>query len=281
MKIPTYRISFLVSCLIAAPLGGCAPQLLRNPATNEVATCRVSGVFAIANRTACVADYEAKGWIQTTQQEEESRARAQSKNQAMLDERQKDYEKCVLGAVDDPSLQVIAGKVSLAGAKKQTFSMLTDNTKPTEEEKSAIGLYANIFGQCAEKLQAFYNALGAPPAIAAVNQSAKTAEENLLASLYTGALTYGDYAKRRKEIVDSREMSIAQIDQELKKNAADASARAQEIAAHNAIAQAQRSQAISSSMMVGATMANAFKPTRSSMSCTSTALGSTLRTNCY
>ncbi len=191
----------------------------------------------------------------------------------------------------NPKLSILAGKIALGGSSEQTFSHLTNNTKPTDAEKAAIALLSDEGRRCQNEIDKLSDDMPLP--IKAVNHSSVTAVQNLLVALYEGKITYGDFAKLRKEVADNRESAVAQISHELQKNAAEADARAQQIAAQNAIAQAQASQAFSSSMMAGAAMANAFKPTvvapaytpsrstyGSSVHCTTTPIGDSLHTNC-
>lgn len=261
-------------------LTGCpAPQMLINRATGETVTCKAEGIPPMLNRVNCIRDHEAMGWVQTTEQ---------AVDRARLDESKFEKQKavakaCSEGIAKNPSLQIISSKISLLDTSQQSFSQLTNSSKPTEEEKVAISLLATEIRRCQaehDKLYADY-----PLTLTAVNHSSLSAIESLLASLYEGKISYGDFAKMRKQVADNRESAFAQIQEELKKNAADASARAQQIAAQNAIAQAQASQAFSSSMIAGAAWSNAFKPTpvtqRFKTTCTSGALGSSVQTTCY
>jgi len=185
---------------------------------------------------------------------------------------------------NNPSLQALSGKIALGGTSEQTFSHITNTSKPTDSEKAVISLYADAIRQCNNEQEKAYP--NAPSSVAAVNHSSLSAIQNLLALLYSGNLTYGDYAKMTKEVSNNRETALAQIEQELRKNAVEADARAQQIAAQNAIAQSQASQAMSSSIMAGAAMANAYKPTvvapaaRTNISCTTSSVGYSLQTNC-
>lgn len=289
MKEPNESVSFFIGInmrksilLVAAAVqfSGCGPQILLNRATGESVICKLEGFPPGYNRRTCIEDHEAKGWVQATEQQ----LTINQENINKYDRQRESVKACGDNMKKDPSLQVIAGKIALGGSAAQSFSHLTNTSKPTETEKKAISIYADNLKKCfteQDKLNINY-----PPPILAVNHSSFSAVQNLLASLYNGNLTYGDFAKIRKDIANNHETALAQIDHELRKNAAETNARAQEIAAQNAIAQSQASQAVSSSMIAGAAMANAFKPTISpvqsnNVNCTTTALGSSLRTSCY
>lgn len=190
----------------------------------------------------------------------------------------------------NPNLEIISGKIALGGPSEQTFSHLTNNTKPTDAEKVAIAMFSDAVRKCEKENDKLYPDM--PPPIVAVNHSSVTAFQNLLVVLYEGKITYGEFAKLRKDVSNNRESALAQIHQELKNNAAEAAARAQQVAAQNAIAQAQISQSISSGLMAGAAIANAYKPSivapaaahsslNQNVRCTTTPIGDSLHTNCY
>lgn len=257
-------------------LTGCGPQMMLNRATGETVTCKLEGFAPGLNRRLCIEDHQAMGWVKTTQQELDAR----SEESKRFEEKKAAAKACNEGIAKNPSLQIISGKIALLGPSNQSFAHLTNSNIPTEEEKAAISLLATEVRRCQTEQDKLFAEF--PPTFKAVNHSAISALESLLASLYEGKITYGEFAKMRRQVADNRESAFAQLQEEMKKNAADADARSQQIAAQNAIAQAQASQAVSSSMMAGAALSNAFKPTpRLRTNCTSSAVGSSVQTNCY
>lgn len=250
--------------------------MMRNPTTGQVDVCRLHGAFPIINRASCIDEHENKGWVRTDDDQEQQRQESLTASNA---KNLQAYDSCVDALKKNPSLQPISGKIAIGGVKEQNFSYLTNPNKPTDDEKAAIHVYADSIRKCSAIYEKYLTDGKAPSSILAVHHSTSTAGENLLAALYSGDLTYGDYAKRRKEIGDNRETAMAQITQELQRNASEAQARAEQIAAQNAIAQAQASQAFSSSMSASAAMMNATKPNR--LNCTTSSFGSSLQTNCY
>lgn len=265
---------------------GCTPQILINNATGETVTCKMDGFPPGLNRRNCIEQHEALGWSKVT----EHQAKEAQESIRKVEKLASSVQACGDNIKTNPSLQVIAEKIALGGSSEQSFSHLTNTNKPSPNEKAAISIYADTLRNCTKEYDKLTE--GLPPPIIAVNHSSFSAIQNLLASLYKGDLTYGDFAKLRKQVFDRRESALAEIDQELRKNAEESNARAQQIAAQNAIAQAQASQAISSSMIAGAAMANAYKPyipssqtsqtstLNRNTNCTTSVLGDTLRTTC-
>lgn len=267
---------FFIIVALSLLTGCAAPQMMVNRGTGQTVSCKPEGFLRMYNYVNCIRDHEAMGWVKTTEQ---------AIDRARLDESRFEKQKavakaCSEGIATNPSLRIISSKISLLNTSQQSFSQLTNSSKPTEEEKVAISFLAGEIRRCQAEHDKLYEDY--PLTLTAVNHSSLSAIESLLASLYEGKITYGDFAKMRRQVADNRETAFAQIQEELKKNAADANARAQQIAAQNAIAQAQASQAFSSSMIAGAAWSNAFKPTpRLRTNCTSSAVGSSVQTNCY
>lgn len=255
-------------------LTACSPQMMRNPTTGQVDVCRLHGDFPIINRASCIDEHENKGWVRTDEDVEKKRQDAMAANN---EKNLQAYVSCVEALKNNPSLQSISGKIAIGGVKEQSFSYLTNTNKPNDDEKAAIHLYADNVRKCRALSEKYLVDVEMPTSVLAAHHSTSTARENLLAALYSDEITYGDYAKRTKEVHDNEESAMAQIIQELQRNASEAQARAEQIAAQNAIAQA--SQAFSSSMAASAAMMNATKPNR--LNCTTSSFGSSMQTDCY
>ena len=156
-------------------------------------------------------------------------------------------------------LNIISSKLALRGADEQTFSMLANTSKPTEEEKSAINVYADLRTNCIkEEIKTQAND---PLAVRQLYISSTGAIENQLVALYKGNITYGQFAQSRKEIVAISMAGLVEIDKELKSNAADANARAEQIAIQreSAFAAIQTSNAAMQNATVNQTAADALK----------------------
>ena len=167
---------------------------------------------------------------------------------------------CVEGIKKNPALQAIANKVALGGVKEQSFAMIANHEKATDSEKLAISQYADLRGKCWDLSVKTRQEAGASQAAINVGQSSKTAVDNALVALYNGSITYGDFARFRKDIYDSEVSALTKIDEEMKRNATDAAARADQLAVQNRIAQAQMWQALSSQQAANAMMIEAVKP---------------------
>jgi succinate dehydrogenase/fumarate reductase flavoprotein subunit len=84
--------------------------------------------------------------------------------------------------------------------------------------------------RCYAGVDAFNARAGVPISLLALYGSTKTASDNLLVLLYNGAITYGEFAKKRQDIHDASVTAEAQINEELAKQSADAQARASQLA---------------------------------------------------
>lgn len=211
----------------------------------------------------------------------------------LIDPKQKaEVTACMAQLKTNPSLSIISTKLALGGIQDQTFSMLTNQDFPTEEEKIAISLYGDLKKHCYDLSNKYNTEIGVAAFIIAVDNTTISNLDNILVMLYQGKLTYGDYAKLRKEISDNRDAAIVKIDAELRKNAADTQAQAQMIANQTAIAQAQITQAQAAKIAATASMLQTMKPPpivvpqtnvipRINIDCTSNRIGSITATHCH
>lgn len=196
------------------------------------------------------------------------------------------FEACLASIKKSPSLQIIANKMSLGGVKEQSFSMLANRDKATDAEKPAISLYADMRKICVDQEVKSRQEAGVSQSALNVTQSSMAAMDNALVALYNGSITYGDYAKFRKEVYDNEMIAIAKINEELRRDALDARARAEQLANQSRIAQAQMWQAFSSQQAATAMMIQATKPAisappqRLQANCRSSSLGLSVNTVC-
>lgn len=139
-----------------------------------------------------------------------------------------DFNLCFQQIKNNPQLNIISSKLSLDSVSEQTFAMLTNTNKPNEAEKAAISLFADLRKNCFKEYDK--SQFNTPLAIKSIDNSAISAIENLLVMLYNDKLTYGEFSKARQEIANARDSAIVEIDKELRTNAANAHARAEQIA---------------------------------------------------
>lgn len=105
---------------------------------------------------------------------------------------------CYAGLVEDPVLAPIKAKVSLGAFDRQTAAMLADRTMPSETERPAIKQWSEKRVPCANDYIAFFERFMPPPTRYPARMAAHT-EQGLIASLAEGKLSYGDFARERKE----------------------------------------------------------------------------------
>lgn len=129
------------------------------------------------------------------------------------------------------TLESIRGKIALGSANNQTFSMLTDSSKPTSQEKQAILAWGNGRDQCFALQRTENIAQDVNPQIMAVLDTYAASQQNILAQLYMEKITYGDFAAKRQAIATTTNEALAGIQAELQKRSAEARDRARQIAA--------------------------------------------------
>lgn len=137
---------------------------------------------------------------------------------------------CFTDILKNPQVQLISHKVALANVTDQTFDMLTNKDKATEDEKVAIKEWSRLIDDCRKKESKQYSFQTMPPTLYALYRSGQTAMDNSRVMLYNGEITYGQFAQIRKNVADNGEMASAQIKMELAKQSADSEARAQQLA---------------------------------------------------
>jgi len=106
-----------------------------------------------------------------------------------------------------PELGLIKKKVSLEGASGITFAHLADTSKPTPDEKKAIFAWAEMNEHCYNlhnvESDYFYKSPDNQ-----YNSDFFDALNLLIAKLYSGELTYGEFSKQRKALVSDIEKRI-------------------------------------------------------------------------
>ena len=271
--------------LLPLILIACSATVMRNPTTGQTAQCFAQGPFPLIAQQQCVSGYENQGWVKSDAKELAG-LKKQYDDKVARDNAE--LKACTDKIVTDPSLQILASKIALNGPKNQSLQMLSSKEKPNDQEKVALSSYDVSVKHCRDIYERLSNSMGAPPAILAVNRSTASANDSLLSELYSGSISYGDYAKLRQQIADNREQAVVKITTELQKNAADAQAQSQMIANQTRIAQAQVWQAFSSQQnaiannrAADAMMIQATKPQKTNINCQSHVIGTTLNTNCY
>lgn len=130
----------------------------------------------------------------------------------------------------DPDLQILKDKVGLSSVAEQTFAMLTNNAKPTEAERVAILAWGKRRDECIRRYRVALDRQKVPLAITNVINAAANLTQFLVADLYNGKITYAELARRRQELTNVANDSLAKIQVELQKQTAEARAAASQLA---------------------------------------------------
>lgn len=93
----------------------------------------------------------------------------------------------------DERLAPLNGKVEITPLKTPSFSVLTNDNKPTQTEKEAIRVLGDLKGLC------FQDAVNKGLAID-IDAARNNAVLSLLADLHDGKLTYGEFARQRTDV---------------------------------------------------------------------------------
>lgn len=152
-------------------------------------------------------------------------------------------QECVNGLADNPKVQQLRSRAPIRFAE-QTFATLTNVTKASADDQTIISQWAELVEYCHNGIADSVKTLP-QPAIQILERD-HTQFLILLADLYGGNLTFGDFAKRRAElnsITTSQIMSLADERQRARDQQVQlrAQAAAQEAAQTN---QAARNAAI-------------------------------------
>jgi len=108
---------------------------------------------------------------------------------------------CLAQLAGDVSLRALAQKTPLAGIKTVTLAMLADASKPDAADKLLLDAWSQRLKACYAQGQAFREHI-VTPASKAILDAQQHAAEALLARLYGGELSYGEFNRARQESYD-------------------------------------------------------------------------------
>jgi len=108
---------------------------------------------------------------------------------------------CLAQLAGDASLHALAQKTPLAGIKSVTLAMLADTSKPDAADKLLLDAWSTRLKACYAQGQAFREHT-VTPASKAILDAQQHATEALLARLYGGELSYGEFNRARRESYD-------------------------------------------------------------------------------
>lgn len=196
-----------------------------------------------------------------------------------------DFQSCFNDMAASPNLALIKGKVGVESLQAQTFSMLADNSKPTEQEKLALIRWGNMRDVCLKMMHESMVMRGVPLAIINVWDASYANTQLLLVELSRGNLTYSEFAQKRADLAASANDKVAQISNELQKQNEDSRFKANQLYIEQQKANAERQRAYAEQQKADTMQLQTLKPTplpaSNQINCTSHAIGNTVNTNCY
>ena len=122
---------------------------------------------------------------------------------------------CFSNLESSPELQVLRGRVALGGLSGQTLEMLANDKRPTPVEKVALAKWDGLRQPCI-KLNSEWNESRLTPNVTVIIDKVAGQFKEGLADLYSGKITYGQFAKIRQANSDKAKVEIANIDQQNK-----------------------------------------------------------------
>lgn len=116
---------------------------------------------------------------------------------------------CSISLRDRADLKIIADKVALDTPRSQTLAMLSNNKKPRKAEREALSRWVDAQEQC-RAIDADLDRTS-PPEIFEISQQYDVEVKNLIARLYGGLLTYGDFGRARAELLQQYNRDVYAI----------------------------------------------------------------------
>ena len=101
---------------------------------------------------------------------------------------------CMRDLANDPELYYIKDRIALGGIAQQTFGMLANESYPTSDEKKIILKYGSKREECRKKMNPSGNG-----ALDQLQSSVFNASQSLILDLYSGVITYGQFARKRQD----------------------------------------------------------------------------------
>lgn len=120
---------------------------------------------------------------------------------------------CLVALSQDGRLKAIQNKLAIVDAKYQTLEMLSNDKKPTKNERALISLWASEGNKCIE-LGGQWRLQNYPPTVVSLFNGYVSDLNSLGADLYSGKITYGTFAKKRAEKAKEFDASAGKAVQE-------------------------------------------------------------------
>lgn len=164
---------------------------------------------------------------------------------------------CLGALAARPDLRPLEVKIgSLASANKQTIAQLADPSRPTEDEKALISTWGTQRMACVEQGARFRTEY-APPGVGAAFEDNQRRLIVLLAKLYAGELTYGQFNQARNESSGVFQAQMQQLQQQMN---AQNRASQERAAAQNQLEAQQRQAATQAQFQQGLQLLQMARP---------------------
>ena len=125
---------------------------------------------------------------------------------------------CYLAVGNMHQLAEIGKKTPLVSSRATTMEMFADGSKPTEEERRAISLWAKERADCTA-LGRSYRAQYATPAISSAFETGQLELIQAISRLYAGEWTYGQFNRERQQIASRNDAALQAAVQSAKQQA--------------------------------------------------------------
>ena len=120
---------------------------------------------------------------------------------------------CFSALESNPELQILKGKVALGNVSGQNLEILANDKKPSPAEKSALAKWDALRQPCIKQSSEWSQSHYAPN-IAVISDRLKSQFNSLLADLYGGKITYGQFAKARQANLDNAKAEAVNLNQQ-------------------------------------------------------------------
>jgi hypothetical protein len=115
---------------------------------------------------------------------------------------------CIDALTQRADFAPIGGKVFLGAGQGQPSDMLNISDKPTDAEKPVVAAWGDARQDCYRQGQAWREQHRVPQEIADVVKDINAKFLLLTADLTTGKITYGEYAKGRRDLVEKAKIEM-------------------------------------------------------------------------
>lgn len=107
---------------------------------------------------------------------------------------------CIENAQGEVRFDVLRGKLPLRWSEEATFQMLALDRVPSSDERAALGQWGEVRERCFRAGEAFLQ--GLPGEQAALAKESFGAGQRMLAELFNGRITFGEFNRRRSAMTD-------------------------------------------------------------------------------